>query len=88
MYIDVAPATFHSRAVVAPAKMLAGSATKAMITGGAGDVGGDGGGVKEGDEGGDAGGEAGGKGGDGAAVPTATVTDLVTLPAALVAVRV
>ncbi|MBM4452701.1 MAG: hypothetical protein FJ024_09555 [Chloroflexi bacterium] len=86
IYMDVAPATFHSRVVASPAGMLAGLATKEMITGWVG-VGGGEGGVKEGVEGGDAGGGVGGEVG-GVAMPTATVTDLVTLPAAFLAVRV
>jgi hypothetical protein len=96
MVTALAPETLQFSMVLSPAMMLVGLAVKEMMDGREdgseggeeGYEGGDGGGVKEGGEGGDAGGGVGGEVGGGAVVPTATVTDLVTLPEALVAVRV
>jgi hypothetical protein len=102
MCTEVAPATLQIMLELPPATMLEGAAEKVFITGGvsAGGGGDDGGGREGvGDDGvncdgaGDEGSNGEGVGDDGGGteavvVPNVTVTDLVTLPEALVAVRV
>jgi len=85
MVIDVAPETLQLTLEFPPTLMLAGSAVRERIRGKEGGV--SEGGVSEGGAGENGVGEGVGVGGA-AAVATATVTDLVTLPAELVAVMV